>query len=254
MDRLDFLRRRNVDLSGIEVREGESFRWAGAYSYDLNARETLRTQLGVFADFQPSIPEKFRGAEWVFLGNIHPELQLDVLDQVDDPRFVACDTMNYWIERTREPLLGVLQRIDMLLVNDSEARELAEEPNLVRAARWIQERGPRHVAIKKGEHGALLVSDDHLFFAPGYPLEEVYDPTGAGDAFAGGVVGHLARAGTVDLEALRRSIVYGCALGSFACEAFGPERLGEVSNGEVRERVVHFRRMTRFETEVGAEA
>lgn len=247
LDRLDFLRRRGVDLSGLEVHPGESFRWGGSYSYDMNSRDTLFTELGVFADFDPTVPPSFRGAEWVFLGNIHPELQLRVLEQMDSTRFVACDTMNYWIERERETLLEVIGRIDMLVVNDAEARELSGDPNLARAARWILDRGPRHVAIKKGEHGAVLVSGDGIFFAPGYPLEEILDPTGAGDAFAGGLLGHLADEGTGEPEVLRRAVVYGCSLGSFACEDFGPTRLVELSPAEVEERMAGFRRMTRFE-------
>lgn len=245
---LEFLRRRGVDLRGLEVHEGRSFRWGGAYSYDMNARETLFTELGVFAEFRPTLPDPFRSTEWIFLGNIDPRLQLRVLDQVDSPRFVACDTMNYWIEKEREALLEVLGRIDMLVVNDAEARELSGDPNLARAARWIQDQGPTHVAIKKGEHGAVLLSGDGIFFAPGYPLEEILDPTGAGDAFAGGLMGHLAWADSVDPETMRRAVVYGCSLGSFACEAFGPSRLAEVSALEVEERVATFQRMTRFET------
>lgn len=247
MERLAFLERRGVDLSGVERRPGRSFRWAGRYAYDLNSRETLKTELGVFADFHPSLSAPARDCEWVFLGNIDPSLQLGVLDQVEDPLLVACDTMNYWIERERAALLEVLSRVEMVMLNDSEARELSGDPSLARAARWIRERGPRHVVIKKGEHGALLFSEDAIFFAPGYPLEEVLDPTGAGDAFAGGVFGCLASGGRLEAEGLRRAIVYGCALGSFACEAFGPARLESLTGSEVEERVRTFRRMTRFE-------
>lgn len=247
MESLDFLERRGVDLSGVQRRAGRSFRWAGRYTYDLNSRETLNTELGVFADFQPRLSDPARACQWVFLGNIDPGLQLRVLDQVEDPMLVACDTMNYWIEREKETLLEVLARVDMVMLNDSEARELSGDPSLARAARWIRARGPRHVVIKKGEHGALLFSEDATFFAPGYPLEEVLDPTGAGDAFAGGVFGCLAASGMLEAEGLRRAIVYGCALGSFACEAFGPARLESLSGSEVEERVRTFRRMTRFE-------
>ena len=247
LDRLDFLRRRGVDFEGLETREGESFRWSGVYEYDLTTRRTLETRLGVFADFRPRIPPRYRDSRRIFLGNIDPELQLRVLDQVRSPDFVACDTMNYWIEGAREALLRVLGRIDLLMVNDAEARELSGDHSLHRAARWIRERGPRHVVIKKGEHGAVLVSGEQIFFAPGYPLEEVFDPTGAGDAFAGGVLGHLAATSAPDDEALRRAVVYGCALGSFACEAFGPSRLAELEREDVEARVRDFRRMTRFE-------
>lgn len=247
LERLAFLRSRGVDLSGLEKRSGSSFRWSGVYSYDLNSRETLSTELGVFADFRPELSPIARRARWVFLGNIDPNLQLRVLDQVEAPAFVACDTMNYWIEREHDALLEVLARVDMVLVNDAEARELSGDPSLARAARWILERGPLHAVIKKGEHGALLASEDSLFFAPGYPLDEVLDPTGAGDAFAGGVLGHLATFERVTPAALRRAVVYGCALGAFTCEAFGPARLEIVTSEEVVERVARFRRMTHFE-------
>jgi sugar/nucleoside kinase (ribokinase family) len=253
LERLDFLRRRGVDFSGLEVAKGHSFRWSGVYEYDLNTRHTLSTELGVFADFRPIVPDQFRSAEWVFLGNIDPVLQHAVLDQVDSPRFVACDTMDFWIEGAREPLDKLLPRIDMLVVNDAEIRELAGEHNLLRAARWVQDRGPRHVIVKKGEHGAVLFTGTSVFFAPGYPLEEIFDPTGAGDAFAGGLVGYLAYVNQASEEELRRAVVFGSALGSFACESFGPDRLAEVGEGEVFERVALFREMTRFE-ELAAEA
>ncbi|MBW3631340.1 MAG: sugar kinase, partial [Gemmatimonadetes bacterium] len=192
---LDFLAEREVDLSGLEKAAGKSFRWAGVYNYDLSSRETLETRLGVFADFAPRIPDSFGDTEWVFLGNIDPELQIDVLKQIQKPRLVACDTMNFWIGGKRDTLLELLKEVDLLLVNDSEARELSGDFNLARAARWIQARGPRYVIIKKGEHGAILFTPDSVFFAPGFPLDEVFDPTGAGDAFAGGLMGYLARCG-----------------------------------------------------------
>lgn len=244
---LDFLARRGVDLSGLEQVEGESFRWSGVYSMDLNSRETRETRLGVFADFKPKIPEAFKDAEWVFLGNIDPVLQGQVLDQVRDPRLVACDTMNYWINGHRENLMKLLERVDLLLVNDTEARELTGEHNVLRAARWIQQHGPRMVVIKKGEHGAILFADDLVFYVPGYPLEDVFDPTGAGDAFAGGFMGYLARAGSVEPDHLRRAMVYGSALGSFAVERFGVERLINLRPDEVHERVRKFRELTAFD-------
>ncbi|MDX1578879.1 MAG: PfkB family carbohydrate kinase [Gemmatimonadota bacterium] len=247
MEELDFLKARGVDLGGLERREGPSFRWGGAYHYDMNTRDTTHTELGVFAEFQPTLPDAFRSARWIFLGNIDPALQLQVLDQVDAPELVACDTMNYWIEGTQDALLDVISRIDMITLNDEEARQLSGDPNLTRAGRWIQERGPRHVVIKKGEHGAVLFSDEHIFFAPGYPLEDVVDPTGAGDAFAGGIFGHLARSGGIGPDVLRRAIVYGCALGSFACEAFGPVRMVDLTAMEVEDRVRRFRQLTRFD-------
>jgi sugar/nucleoside kinase (ribokinase family) len=242
-----FLESRNADLAGLVRLPGESFRWSGVYSYDLNSRETLSTQLGVFADFRPHIPDAFRDAEWVFLGNIDPSLQLEVLEQVRRPRFVACDSMNYWIEGKRETLLELLGRVDLLLVNDSEARELAKDHNLSRAARWIQSRGPRYVIIKKGEHGAALFTPTGVFFAPGYPLEEVFDPTGAGDAFAGGLMGFLAQNGRLEEADLRRAVVYGSAMGSFAVERFSVDRFQDLTVDEIEERVRHFREMMAFE-------
>lgn len=247
MDRLDFLRQRGVDLDGLTRARGASFRWGGVYDYDMNTRETTHTELGVFAQFRPDLPEAYRSADWVFLGNIDPVLQLHVLDQINAPKLVSCDTMNYWIDGSNDALLEVIGRIDMLTINDEEARQLSGSPNLAKAARWIQERGPRHVVIKKGEHGAMLFSDESVFFSPGYPLEEVEDPTGAGDAFAGGLLGQLARAPAPTPMELRRAVVYGCALGSFACEAFGPGRLAELSMDQVEDRVKAFRNLTYFE-------
>jgi sugar/nucleoside kinase (ribokinase family) len=247
MQQLEFLKQRGVDLSGLEQAKGESFRWSGVYSFDLNNRETLETRLGVFADFSPRIPPAFRNASWVFLGNIDPTLQLDVLDQVESPKLVACDTMNFWISSRRDALLKLLERVDLLLVNDSEARELSGNHNLLRAARWIQARGPEMVIVKKGEHGAILFTRDMVFFAPGYPLEDVFDPTGAGDAFAGGFMGYLARAGSVSQDDLRRAMIYGAAMGSFAVEKFGVERMTTLTPVEIQERVRMFREMTFFE-------
>ncbi|HET7276255.1 MAG TPA: PfkB family carbohydrate kinase [Longimicrobiaceae bacterium] len=252
-DALDFLASRDVDLSGLEKAQGESFRWSGVYSYDLNSRETLDTRLGVFADFKPQIPDAFRSAEWVFLGNIDPVLQLDVLGQLDQPKLVACDTMNFWIESKRDTLLELLGKVDLLMVNDSEARELSGEYNLSHAARWIHERGPRYVVIKKGEHGAILFTPTSTFFAPGYPLEELFDPTGAGDAFAGGMMGSLAQCGRTDDADLRRAVIYGSAMGSFAVERFSVERFLDLTNDEIEERVRSFRDMTTFELPVAVD-
>jgi sugar/nucleoside kinase (ribokinase family) len=252
LEALSFLAERGVDLSGLEQAKGESFRWSGVYSFDLNSRETLETRLGVFADFEPKIPEAFRDAEWVFLGNIDPELQLGVLDQVHRPKFVACDTMNLWIEIKRTRLLELLGRVDLLMVNDAEARQLAGTSNLSRAARWIMDRGPRYLIIKKGEHGAILFTPQSVFFAPGYPLEDVFDPTGAGDAFAGGFMGHLAQCGRVDDGDLRRAVIYGSVLGSFAVERFSIERFKDLTPEEIEDRVRAFREMTMFELPVDA--
>ncbi|MEJ2216543.1 MAG: PfkB family carbohydrate kinase [Gemmatimonadota bacterium] len=253
-DRLAFLADRGVDLSGLDQEEGESFHWSGVYSYDLNSRETLETRLGVFADFRPRIPDQFRDAQWVFLGNIDPELQLDVLRQIHTPGLVACDTMNYWIEGKPEALLELLNRVNLLLVNDSEARELSGEHNLLHAARWIQARGPRFVVVKKGEHGAILFTPETIFFAPGFPLEEVFDPTGAGDAFAGGLMGWLARADSTADDELRRGMIYGSALGSFAVERFGVDRLRDLELNEIHDRVREFRAMTFFEETLSSHA
>jgi sugar/nucleoside kinase (ribokinase family) len=249
---LGFLAERGVDLAGLEQAHGESFRWSGVYAFDLNTRETLETRLGVFADFEPKIPEGFRDAEWVFLGNIDPELQLGVLDQVHQPKFVACDTMNLWIDIKRDRLLELLKRVDLLLVNDAEARQLSGDFNLSRAARWIMDRGPRYLIIKKGEHGAILFTPQSVFFAPGFPLEEVFDPTGAGDAFAGGFMGHLAQGGRVDDGDLRRAVIYGSVLGSFAVERFSVERFKDLTAEEIEDRVRAFREMTVFELPVDA--
>jgi sugar/nucleoside kinase (ribokinase family) len=247
VDRLAFLSDRGVDLSGVETAPGESFFWAGEYSYDLNSRETLETKLGVFADFKPRIPAAFRDARIVFLGNIDPVLQMDVLDQVAAPSLVACDTMNYWISGSRDNLLKLLARVDVLMVNDSEVRELAGEPNLMKAARWVREQGPDIVVVKKGEHGAILFGPTGVFFTPGYPLEEVFDPTGAGDAFAGGFLGYLAHTGSMDPDDLRRAMVYGSVMGSYAVEAFSVDRFRTLDIQEVMDRVRDFRAMTTFE-------
>jgi sugar/nucleoside kinase (ribokinase family) len=244
---LESLAGRGVDLTGLERQAGESFRWSCVYGYDLNERETRETRLGVFAEYRPRIPERFRKAEWVFLGNIDPEQQLEVLEQVERPRFVACDTMNFWIEGKREALLEVLARVDLLFVNDSEARQLSGDHNLLRAVRWIQAHGPKLVAVKKGEHGAGLYTPDMIFFAPGYPLDEVFDPTGAGDAFAGGFMGYLAQAGAATPAELRRAVICGSVMGSFAVERFGIDRLLEVTAQAIEERVRAFREMTTFE-------
>lgn len=247
VEALDFLVQRGVDLTGLIQAPGESFRWSGAYSYDLNTAHTLETRLGVFASFSPRLPERFCSAEWLFLANIDPELQMEVLDQVDAPRLVACDTMNYWIEGKREALLELLGRVDLLLVNDAEVRQLSGDPNLIRAARWVQRQGPRYVVVKKGEHGAFLLTPEMIFFAPAYPLEELFDPTGAGDAFAGGFLGYLAQAGTVTPDELRRAMVYGAVMGSFAVERFSIERFVDLAPSEIHERVRAFREMTAFE-------
>jgi sugar/nucleoside kinase (ribokinase family) len=234
-----------ADLQGVERRDGESFRWKGKYSYDLQNRDTLDTRLGVFAEFDPKIPDAFRDARYVFLGNIDPELQLGVLDQIHEPALVACDTMNYWIQGKRDQLMDLLQRIDVLLVNDAEARELSGDWNVYRAARWIVNHGPRIVVIKQGGFGAVLYENDRVFYIPAYPLEEVFDPTGAGDSFAGGFMGHLARTDDASPDNLRRAMVYGSAMGSFAVERFSVDRFLELGPAEVTARAREFAALVR---------
>ncbi|MDF2775240.1 MAG: PfkB family protein [Geminicoccaceae bacterium] len=250
VEKLAPLTNRGVDLAGVERADGESFRWRGRYRHDLNSAETLETRLGVFSHFRPKIPEQFRRAPFVFLANIDPRLQLDVLNQVEKPVLVACDTMNFWIESRRPDVLTLLGRVDLVTLNDAEARQLTEQSNLVKAARWILERGPRHVVIKKGEHGAFMFTEKSVFFAPAYPLEDVFDPTGAGDSFAGGFMGYLARTGRVDEENLRRAVVYGSTMGSFAVERFSIQRLLEIDTADIRQRLVEFRRLVAFEEEL----
>lgn len=238
---------RGIDLEGLETVEGETFRWGGEYGYDLNARETLFTELNVFAGFEPRIPESFRDTEHVFLANIAPGLQLGVLEQVDRPATASLDTMNYWIEHTPDELREVIRRVDILLINDSETRELAREPNLRRAAATLLEWGPQLIVVKKGEHGAVAFSEDWVFAVPGLPLETIVDPTGAGDAFAGGFLGYVAATGDTTAEGLRRATIYGSAMGSFCCEDFSVDRLLELDPEEIEGRFAEFRRLTRFD-------
>ncbi|HZF69161.1 MAG TPA: PfkB family carbohydrate kinase [Gemmatirosa sp.] len=252
LDQLAPLRARGVDLSGVEQADGSSFRWRGRYRHDLNSAETLETHLGVFSHFAPKIPEAFRSSPYVFLANIDPRLQLQVLEQVERPKLVACDTMNFWIESRRPELLALFARVDIVLLNDGEARQLTEQTNLVHAARWILARGPKVVIIKKGEHGAFMFTGDSVFFAPAYPLENIFDPTGAGDSFAGGFIGYLARTGDLSDENMRRAVVYGSAMGSFAVEQFSIGRVLEVTRAEIDARVSEFRRLVAFETELPA--
>ena len=246
-EHLDLLRERGLDLEGVETVDGTTFRWGGRYGFDLNARDTLYTDLGAFADFDPVIPERFRDTPNVFLANIAPGLQLKVLDQVAAPRLVALDTMNYWIERTLDELIRAISRVQIVLINDSETRELAREANLRRAALKILALGPRLLVVKKGEHGAVTFSDDLLFAVPGIPLDNVIDPTGAGDAFAGGFLGYLAASGDLSPEGLRRATIYGSAMGSLCCEAFSVDRLVSLTTGEIEDRFRAFKQLTHFE-------
>ena len=250
VDKLEPLAARGVDLAGLERAEGNSFRWRGRYRHDLNSAETLETHLGVFSNFRPKIPPQFRSAPFVFLANIDPRLQIEVLRQVERPKLVACDTMNFWIESRRPELLTLLGQVDLITLNDGEARQLTEKTNLIKAARWIMDKGPGHVIIKKGEHGAFMFTRDTVFFAPAYPLEDVFDPTGAGDSFAGGFMGYLARSGDLSEENMRRAVIYGSAMGSFAVEKFSIERLLEISQSDISARVGAFRRLVAFEEEL----
>jgi sugar/nucleoside kinase (ribokinase family) len=238
---------RPIDLEGLERTAGKTFHWQGKYSYDLNSRETVCTDLNVFEFFKPRIPDRYRRAEHVFLGNIDPVLQRQVLDQVERPRLVACDTMNFWIAGKPEEVRRTLAAVDILLINDAEARQLSGEWNVVKAARAIRALGPRTLVIKKGEHGVLMFSEEGSFAAPAYPLEEVFDPTGAGDTFAGGFLGYLAGAPKVDEAALRRAVVMGSTLASFCVEAFSLDRLLTLSRPEIDARYRLFKRLTHFE-------
>ena len=246
---LDTLDDNGVDLDGLVVDpEGKTFAWGGRYHYDLNQRDTLFTHLNVLESFDPVVPEAYRGSRIVCLGNLDPSIQRRVLDQMDGPDLVVCDTMNFWIEHTPASLRETLKRIDCLIINDSEARELAEEPNLILAARRIREMGPRILVIKKGEHGAMLFLDDVVFVAPAYPLEDIQDPTGAGDAFMGGFAGYLAREGRIDADALKCAVIYGSAMASFVVERFGPERLLALNEETINDRLQAFQDLSAIPT------
>src|SRR5512133_545826 len=246
-EHVEFLKSRGVDVTGLERRPGRTFRWKGRYEFDLNQAHTLDTQLNVFADFEPVLPPAYRDSNYVFLGNIDPDLQRAVLDQVRSPRFVAADTMNYWIESKRESLLKTLRRVDLLFVNDAEARQLAGEHNVVRAARRILTFGPRAVVVKRGEYGALFFSGDEVFAASAYPLPAVFDPTGAGDSFAGGFMGYVARCRREDPATLRRAIVLGSVLASFTVEQFSLERLRTLTPEEIRARFAEAKQLSHFD-------
>jgi sugar/nucleoside kinase (ribokinase family) len=237
---------RGVDTAGIEVAAGRTFRWGGEYSWNLNERETLFTELNVFEEFSPRLPATYRGAPYVFLANIAPELQLDVLDQIESPRLVAMDTMNFWIEGSLEALKRTLSRVDILVINDEEARELAGEYNLVHAAAAIGAMGPRAVVIKRGEHGATAFLGDEIFTVPGFPLTELADPTGAGDTFAGGFMGYLARSGDHGPDALRRAIVAGSVMASFCVERFSLDGIRGLEEEQIAARYRAFQLLTRF--------
>jgi sugar/nucleoside kinase (ribokinase family) len=246
-EHLEFLRSRNVDLSGLQTAPGRTFRWKGRYGYDLNEAQTLDTQLNVFETFKPDLPASCRQAEYVFLGNIDPELQLEVLKQVEKPKLVACDTMNFWIEGKREALLATLRHVDILLINEGEARQLAGEANLVKASRIILAMGPKTLVVKRGEYGVILFSEHSIFSAPAFPLESVFDPTGAGDTFAGGFMGYLASTNNLTEGSLRQATVLGSVMASFTVEDFSLNRMKALAYPEIEERFRRFKLLTEFD-------
>ncbi|MGB8930839.1 MAG: PfkB family carbohydrate kinase [Anaeromyxobacteraceae bacterium] len=246
-EHVEFLSSREIDLAGLVRRPGRTFRWSGRYEFDLNTAHTLDTQLNVFAEFKPELPEHFRDSAYVFLGNIDPDLQRQVLDQVRAPRFVAMDTMNYWIASKRESLLQTIRRVDTLFVNDAEARQLAGEHNVVKAAKAILRMGPRAVVIKRGEYGAAFFSGEEVFIASAFPLPAVFDPTGAGDSFAGGFMGYLAKSGREERGVLRRAIVLGSVLASYVVEQFSLDRLRTLTSDEILKRYAEARQLAHFD-------
>ncbi len=240
---------RNIDIKGLQVKKGEkSFFWAGRYHNDMNTRDTLDTQLNVLADFDPIVPEEYRNTEYLMLGNLMPKLQMKVLDQMNKrPKLVMLDTMNFWMDIAWDDVIEVLKRVDVLTVNDEEARQLSKEYSLVKAARKILTMGPQYLIIKKGENGALLFHKDELFFAPALPLEEVFDPTGAGDSFAGGFIGHLSSTDDISFANMKRAVIYGSAIASFCVEKFGIDRVVSLSNDEFKNRVSQFVSLVQFD-------
>ncbi|HNA02080.1 MAG TPA: PfkB family carbohydrate kinase [Ferruginibacter sp.] len=251
-EEMEELKRRGVALNGVEiVKDKKSFFWSGKYHMDMNTRDTLVTDLNVLADFNPVVPEAYQGAEFLMLGNLMPKLQLSVIDQLKErPKLIVMDTMNFWMDTAMDDLKEVLKKVDVLLVNDGEARQLSGELSLVKAAREIMRMGPQFLIIKKGEHGALLFHGDHVFFAPALPLEEVFDPTGAGDTFAGGFIGHLAKTRDISFENMKTAIIIGSAMASFCVEKFGPERLKEISKEDIDERLNEFVQLVNFDIDL----
>ncbi|OUS01521.1 sugar kinase [Flavobacteriales bacterium 33_180_T64] len=249
---LDLLSNKNIDIEGIEiVKEGKTFFWSGKYHNDMNSRDTLATELNVLADFNPVVPESYKDADVVMLGNLHPMVQMGVLDQMTKkPKLVVLDTMNFWMDCALEDLHKVIKRIDVITINDEEARQLTGEYSLVVAARKIHEMGPKYVVIKKGEHGALLFHNDHMFYAPALPLEEVFDPTGAGDTFAGGFVGYLAKTKDYSFENMKNAVIYGSTLASFCVEKFGTERMQNLTKDDIKYRLKEFKQLTQFNIEL----
>lgn len=251
-EELDELRSRGVHLDGVEiVPDKKSFFWSGRYHEDMNSRDTLTTDLNVLADFDPKVPDSYQGAEFLMLGNLAPRIQLNVIQEMKKrPKLIAMDTMNFWMESAMSELKIVLKYVDMLIVNDAEARQLTGLFSLVKAAKSIMQMGPKYVIIKKGEHGALLFQDDEVFFAPALPLEDVFDPTGAGDTFAGGFIGHLAKTGDISFENMKRAIIVGSAMASFCVEKFGPTRLKEINQEDINNRIQQFKDLVSFDIEL----
>ncbi len=248
---LKLLENNRINIDGIEmVKGGKTFFWSGKYHNDLNTRDTLETQLNVLADFNPVVPESFKDAEYVMLGNLHPLVQLSVLEQMKSPKLTVLDTMNFWMDNAMEDLKKVIAKVDVITINDEEARQLSGEYSLVKAARIIEDMGPKYVVIKKGEHGALLFHKEQIFYAPALPLEEVFDPTGAGDTFAGGFIGYLARTEDISFENMKSAIIYGSNLASFCVEKFGTHRMQGLKEEEVSDRLFDFKKLTQFETQI----
>ena len=246
-EHLTFLKSRKIDIEGIEKMEGKTFRWKGEYSYELNEARTLDTQLNVFQSFKPKLPESYKDKKIVFLANIDPDLQREVLQQVREPMLVACDTMNFWIEGKKDSLLKTLKLVDILLINDGEARELSGEPNLVKAASKILSYGPQTLIIKQGEYGALMFKGGRIFSAPAYPLESVFDPTGAGDSFAGGFMGYLSGKMDFDDTNIRKAIIFGSVMASFNVESFSLDKIKNLDYSEIENRYNEFKKLTHFE-------
>jgi sugar/nucleoside kinase (ribokinase family) len=251
-EEMDQLKKRGVQLEGVEIVPGKkSFFWSGRYHEDMNTRETLVTDLNVLADFDPRVPESYQGSEFLMLGNLMPKLQLNVIQELRErPRLIAMDTMNFWMETAMDDLKVVLKQIDMLIVNDAEARQLSAQFSLIKAAKIILKMGPKFLIIKKGEHGALLFHGDEVFYAPALPLEDVFDPTGAGDTFAGGFMGHIAKTGDISFENMKRGIIVGSAMASFCVEKFGPTRLKEITKEDIDNRIRQFRQLVSFDIEL----
>lgn len=249
---LNLLKNKNIDISGIEiVKEGKTFFWSGKYHNDMNSRDTLSTELNVLADFNPVVPEKYKDADIVMLGNLHPLVQLSVLNQMESkPKLTILDTMNFWMDNTLEDLLVVIEKVDVITINDEEARQLTGEYSLRKAAKKIHSMGPKYVVIKKGEHGALIFSGSQVFYAPALPLEEVFDPTGAGDTFAGGFAGFLAASKNISFDNMKNAVIYGSALASFCVEKFGTQRMENLTKTEVNERLSQFESLTQFDIEL----